>query len=284
MLQRLFSNSKSSNQNVLNLYKYVKKNRDSKTWESKENLELHILLTELSENDWNSLVIDFLNWDELEQNIMSDCVAYGIDGKYETKYTNDKRLLAQKLYSKMQNGFSHPEIKKWKKNYRVHSKTKSQNPKVLSIYDYLLKNEYEDGDYWSLGGGSQEIQNRLNDFSDKDWKNLKQDIVNWSEDDRDILIESIAFGFDKMFTPCLKNEMISKAGKFLLDLFILSIGDRNEIAYFTFFIAKSELNTLQDLETLQNWLMTNGFDNENWQQSEIAPLKNVEDAIKKASR
>jgi len=284
MLPRLFSNSKSSNQNVLKVYSYVKKHRDSKTWESKENLELHILLSELSANDWNSFVTDFSNWGELEQNIVSDCVAYGIDGKYEPEYIIEKTVLAQKLYSKMQNGFNHPEIKKWKKNHKLHSKTKSQNPRVLSVYDCLLKNEYIDSDYWSMGGGSNEIQNRLNSFSDKDWDDLKQDIVNWSEDDRDILIESVGFGFDKMFTPYLKNEMISRAGKFLLDLFILNIGDRNEIAYFTFFIAKSELNALQDLETLRNWLKTNGYDTENWQKLEINPLKNVEEAIEKASR
>lgn len=284
MTERLISNSKSSNQNILKIRSYVKRHIESETWESKENIKLHSLLMELSENDWNSLVADFSNWSELEQNIVSDCVAYGIDGIYELKYANEKRLLAQQLYSRMQNGFSHPEFKKWKKNYKVHSKTKSQNPRVLDVYDILLKNEYRDSDYWALGGGSQEIQNKLNTFSDKDWEDLKQDIINWSEDDRDILIESVAFGFDKMFIPYLKNEIISRAGKFLLDLFILNIGDRNEIAYFSFFIAQSDLNSLRDLETLRKWLEASGYENENWQKSEINPLKNVQEAIKKASR
>lgn len=284
MINRLFSNTKSSNQNVLKIYNYVKNNKESETWEVKENLNLHILLMELSENDWNSLVTDFSNWNELEQNILSDCVAYGISGRYETKYTNKKILIAHKLYSKMQKGFSHPEVKKWKKDYKVHSKTKSQNPQILDVYDILLKNEYTDSDYWALGGGSQEIQNKLNSFSDKDWEDLKQDIINWSEDDRDILIESVAFGFDKMFTPYLKNEMISRAGKFLLDLFILNVGCRYEIAYFSFFIAQSDLNSLKDLETLRTWLRASGYESENWQKSEeINPLKNIEEAIKKAS-
>ncbi|MCF6142482.1 hypothetical protein L1S34_14395 [Flavobacterium sp. K77] len=284
MMEKLISNSKSSNQNILKIYSFVKNNIASKTWELKENLELHEIFIKLSENDWNSLINDFSNWSELEQNIVSDCVAYGIDGKFEVKYENERRLLAQKLYSKMQNGFSHPEIKKWKKNFRVHSKTKSQNSRVLGVYDYLLKNEYEDSDYWSLGGGSQEIQNKLNSFSDKDWEDLKQDVINWNEDDIDVLIESVAYGFDKMFIPYLKNEMVSRAGKFLLDLFILNIGDRNEIVYYSFFIAQSDLNNLKDLETLKEWLKTNGYESEIWMKSEINPLKSIEEAIKKASR
>lgn len=284
MTEKLFLNSKSSNKNVLKIYNYVNKNKESETWESQENIQLHTFLMGLSENDWNSLIADFSNWSELEQNIVSDCVAYGIDGKFEDKYTNEKRLLAQNLYSKMQNGFSHPEIKKWRKNFRVHSKTKSQNPKVLEVYDYLLKNEYIDSDHWSFGGGSQDIQNELNSFSDRDWEDLKEDIINWNEDDRDILIRSVAFGFDKMFTPCLRNEMVSRAGKFLLDLFMLNIGDRNEIAYYSFFIAQSDLNNLRDLETLKDWLKTNGYESEIWMKSEISPLKSIEEAIRKASR
>lgn len=283
MSEKLFANSKNSNQNILKIYSFVKNNIESKTWESKENLELHNFLIELSENDWKFLIADFSNWSELEQNIVSDCVAYGIDGKFDIKYVNEKRLLAQSLYSKMQNGFSHPEIKKWKKNFRVHSKTKSQNPRVLGVYDYLLKNEYIDGDYWSMGGGSQEIQNQLNSYSDKDWEDLKEDIINWNENDRDVLIESVAFGFVNMFTPYLRNEMVSRAGKFLLDLFMLNIGDRNEIAYYSFFIAQSDLNNLRDLETLKDWLKTNGYESEIWMESEINPLKSIEEAIRKAS-
>lgn len=68
-------------------------------------------MIETSENDWNILITDFSNWTEFEQNIVSDCVAYGIDGKFDIKYDNEQRLLAQKLFSMMQNGFSHPEIK-----------------------------------------------------------------------------------------------------------------------------------------------------------------------------
>lgn len=286
MIQKLFSNTKSSNQNVLKVYQYIRKHKNSKTWETKENLELHNLLMGLSENDWNSLIIDFSNWKELEQNIVSDCVAYGIDGKYEPNYTNDKKNLAQKLYSKMQNGFLHPEIKKWKKNYKIHSKTQSKNPNVLSVYDYILKHEYDDSDFWPLGGGSQEIQNRLNYFETKDWEELKKDIFNWEEDHRNTVLESIAFGFDGMFTPYLKDDVIPEAGNFLLDIFSLvdDIEVRYDIAYFSNFINRSNTQQIEKLIFMKNWMLENGFNNSEWLKSSINPLKNIEEAIEKASR
>lgn len=286
MIQKLFSNSKSSNQNVLKVYHYITKHKKSTTWELKENLELHNLLMKFSENDWNSLIIDFSNWNELEQNILSDCVAYGIDGKYEPNYTNDKRLLAQKLYSKMHNGFSHPEIKKWKKNYKIHSKTQSKNPNVLSVYNYMLKHEYDDSDFWSLGGGSQEIQNRLNNFKIKDWEDLKKDIFNWEEDQKNTVLESIAFGFDGMFTPYLKEEVIPEAGNFLLDIFSLidDIDIRYDIAYSSNFINRSNTKQIEKLIFMRNWMLENGFDSKEWIESSINPLKNIEEAIEKASR
>lgn len=285
MIQKLFSNTKSSNQNVLKVYQYIRKHKNSKTWETKENLELHNLLMGLSENDWNSLIIDFSNWKELEQNIVSDCVAYGIDGKYEPNYTNDKKNLAQKLYSKMQNGFLHPEIKKWKKNYKIHSKTQSKNPNVLSVYDYILKHEYDDSDFWPLGGGSQEIQNRLNYFETKDWEELKKDIFNWEEDHRNTVLESIAFGFDGMFTPYLKDDVIPEAGNFLLDIFSLvdDIEVRYDIAYFSNFINRSNTQQIEKLIFMKNWMLENGFNNSEWLKSSINPLKNIEEAIEKAS-
>lgn len=286
MIQKLFSNSKSSNQNVLKIYQYITKHKKSKTWESKENLELHFLLMKFSENDWNSLIIDFSNWNELEQNIVSDCVAFGISGKYEPNYTNDKKNLAQKLFSKMQNGFSHPELKKWKKNYKIHSKTQSKNQNVLSVYDYILKHEYDDSDFWSLGGGSQKIQNMLNFFEIKDWKELKRDIFNWEENHRNIVLDSVAFGFDETFTPYLKEEIIPEAGNFLLDIFLLvdDIDVRYDIAYFSNFINRSYTQQIEKLIFMRNWMLENGFNSNEWLKSSINPLKNIEEAIEKASR
>ena len=163
--------------------------------------------------------------------------------------------------------------------------SKSKNRKIIVIYKYITETKFYDSDFWALGGGSREIQTRLNNFTTyDDWEDLKQDILNWKEDDRDILINSVAFGFDKMFSPYLNEDMISSAGKFLLDLFILDIGDRHEISYFSFFIAQSELNNIEDLKTMRDWLKANGYENEIWIKSEINPIGNILNAIEKACR
>ena len=155
--------------------------------------------------------------------------------------------------------------------------------RIESIRTYIMDNISRDSDFWSIGGGNQEIQKRLNDFSPNNWKSLKKDISEWNNDEIDLLIDAIAFGFDGMFTPFLNKEIISEAGKFLLDLFILNIGHRDEIAYFSFFIAQSQLTDIKDLNVMKDWLRKNGYGNENWLQSEINPIGNIEMAIKNAS-
>ncbi|WP_229746975.1 hypothetical protein, partial [Dokdonia pacifica] len=162
--------------------------------------------------------------------------------------------------------------------------SKSENKKIISIFKYITETKIYDSDFWALGGGSQEVQTRLNNFTTYDWEDLKQDLLNWKEDDRNILINSVAFGFDKIFSPYLNEEMVSSAGKFLLDLFILDIGDRHEISYFAFFIMQSELNSIEDLKTMRDWLKVNGYENANWIKSEINPIGNIQKAIEKASR
>ena len=51
MTEKLFLNSKSSNQNVLKIYNYVYKNKESETWESKENIQLFTrIFSKISDN------------------------------------------------------------------------------------------------------------------------------------------------------------------------------------------------------------------------------------------
>ncbi|WP_166926286.1 hypothetical protein [Flavobacterium poyangense] len=162
----------------------------------------------------------------------------------------------------------------------------SENHKVKSIYNFILKNESVDSDYWSLGGGSNGIQNILNTFLDEDWNDFKIEIIKWNSDYVDTVIQSIAFGFDGMFTPSLDKKSISNAGNFLLDIFI-SLSDINhkfDISYFSFFINKSNSNQIEKLKFMKNWMIDNGFTKENWLKSKVNPIENIEEAINKASR
>lgn len=162
----------------------------------------------------------------------------------------------------------------------------NENHKVKSIYNFIQKNEFKDSDYWSMGGGSNGIQNILNTFLDEDWNDFKMEIINWDNDYVNIVIESIAFGFDGMFTQSLYEKLISNAGNFLLDIFISlnNINHRLDISYFSFFIIKSSSNQIEKLKFMKNWMIENGFSEENWLKSKLNPIENIQESVNKPSR
>jgi len=138
---------------------------------------------------------------------------------------------------------------------------KNENHKIQSIYNFIIKNEFEDSDFWSLGCGSNEIQNIANTFFDEDWHEFKREIIKWNDEHIRIVIESIPFGFNGMFTPSLSEKSISNAGEFLLDIFILlnDMDHRLDISYYSFFINKSNSNQIDKLKFMENWMIENGF-------------------------
>ncbi len=169
------------------------------------------------------------------------------------------------------------------KNYKINSKTKSNNLNILSVYDYLLKNEYVDGDFWSLGGGNEEVQRILNYFNDSDWNDLKKDFLNWTEYQQIVIINAIPHGFDNMFPSGLKGKTFHQEANFLLDIFILldDFEIRSEISYNSFFINMSNTQQIEKLEFMKDWMLKNGFDNESWKQSVANPIINIEEAMDK---
>lgn len=279
MKAKIFSNSKSSNQKVLKIYQYVIENKESKNWELRNNLELHNLLMDLSKDDFDELVFSFSFWNTLEQNIVSDCVAYGIDGKYNPLYTNEKRLAAQKLYSKMKKGFSHPELKKWKKDYRVHSKTKSNNLKVLELYNHLLKYQYWDSDYWTLGGGNQELLTRLTGYNEIDWEDLNKDIINWSLNDKDILIEALSDEYEAYYFR--DNGVLTiYVGYFLMDLYEKKMVSGENIGSFAYVMLESNFLETQFLKEMKGWLIKNGFEH-GWDGHPWNPIEHINTLLNK---
>lgn len=161
-----------------------------------------------------------------------------------------------------------------------------RNQKVNSVHEYILKNELKDSDFWSIGGGNNEIQSILNTFDKEDWDELKNEVQKWKGENISLVIESVAFGFDGMFTPSLDKKSILNATEFLLDMFI-SIEDldhRSEISYFSFFINQSNSKQINKLSFIENWMMENGFEEEIWIKSKVNPIGNVREAIEKASQ
>ena len=91
--------------------------------------------------------------------------------------------------------YTSQEMKAWYENFRVNSKTKSENAKVKSIYDIILRNEYTDSDYWYMGGGADEFIKYLQNFNVEDIKDLENDIQNWTNDQLWILRECLVYGY-----------------------------------------------------------------------------------------
>lgn len=178
--------------------------------------------------------------------------------------------------------------KKYPKKILSKSKSECRNTKIKYMYEYILYIYYfslDNGDFWYLGGGNNDIQLLINEFNAEDWNELKKDLINWESFHRDILIDAIPFGFDKMFSPSLNKDQIPFAGNFLLDLFdsYEEIELRSEISYFSFFINMSNSNQILKLENMKKWMLENGYDNDDWNKSPINPIGNINEAIKKAS-
>lgn len=155
---------------------------------------------------------------------------------------------------------------------------KSDNPNISYVYDYILKNKNSDGDFWSLGGGSVEIQYRLNDFKKEDWEDLKNEILNWNERERYILLNSITYGFDDWGYPELDDKVITDAGNFYLDMFILidDVDKKSDIAFNGFFINKSGTKDIEKLKIVRDWILeTKNFEF-------TKSLKYIEETIEKS--
>ncbi len=82
------------------------------------------------------------------------------------------------------------EYTKWQQNYKLNFATKSKNSKVLDVYDYILKHEYSDGDFWHHEGNAQ-LAMKLCKFEEADFIDLKNDVNNWNYEQFEMLINSL---------------------------------------------------------------------------------------------
>lgn len=77
------------------------------------------------------------------------------------------------------------------KKYHVTSATQSANPLVVALYSFITQNENRDSDFWTQGGGFDDIYYRLLKFDEEDWNSLKNDLENWSYDQLELFCEGL---------------------------------------------------------------------------------------------
>ena len=82
----------------------------------------------------------------------------------------------------------------FKKKYIKSCKTKSLNTDVLELYSFILENERNDSDYWTIGNGFDEITIILKYFKECSWDELKTDLSNWTIFQLDIFTEAVLTG------------------------------------------------------------------------------------------
>lgn len=63
---------------------------------------------------------------------------------------------------------------------------KSKWWRVVVVYEIIVEDENSDTDYWSSVGG-EAVNFKLADFTNEDWSKLKEDLINWTSQQIEIL-------------------------------------------------------------------------------------------------
>lgn len=108
------------------------------------------------------------------------------------------------------------------KKYKVTSATQSTNPLVVTLYEFIVKNENVDSDFWSQGGGSDEIYYSLLKFDEGAWSSLKEDLRNWSFFQLELFCEGL-MNVDYYKTDYSENEIDNLANRFTVIPVLLEI-------------------------------------------------------------
>lgn len=75
--------------------------------------------------------------------------------------------------------------------------TQSQNLPVLKLYAFMLQNQNNDSDFWSVSGDDNIVYILEQEFKNEDdWKALEQDLQHWSDFQLDLFTEGIMRGSD----------------------------------------------------------------------------------------
>ncbi len=111
----------------------------------------------------------------------------------------------------------------FKQKYIENCKTESLNESVLKLYAYILEGENFDSDFWSIGGGNDDVVKILeHNFSENAWLELIVDIQYWSLNQIEILAECLQTGTgnydnDEILCSINKRKNLLKEINHLID-------------------------------------------------------------------
>lgn len=88
------------------------------------------------------------------------------------------------------------EFDSLRQKYPNACKTQSTNACVLEIYSIVLIGEHRDSDYWNEEHGASDIIRVFeNCFTANDWKELEDDLKNWTTAQLELFTEAILSGY-----------------------------------------------------------------------------------------
>lgn len=83
-----------------------------------------------------------------------------------------------------------------RQKFPTDCKTQSTNPCVLEIYSIVLIGEHRDSDYWNEDHGASDIIRVFeNCFTAYDWKELEDDLKNWTTSQLELFTAAILSGY-----------------------------------------------------------------------------------------
>lgn len=185
--------------------------------------------------------------------------------------------------------------------YPERCKTKSNNPNVIAIYNVILEHENSDSDYWNEDHGSEAIiQIFENVFSEYDWKDLENDLNNWTAFQLELFTQAILGGYMSYTNGGIyyqsDKEIIKKITKTIPKRFdllfsIIKIESESKLALECSNIIKENLNFINDhfnilLETNFTYLakIQNIIELLNLSESNYDDLIDLKEKTQKASR
>lgn len=99
-------------------------------------------------------------------------------------------------------------MKDLKLKYGERWSSKSTNICIIEVYEFIVKNENVDSDFWNEDVGTFELIEIVNDcFTTYDWQELKKDLTFWTNSQLEILIYCLMNGYGMYISQSYRSNI-----------------------------------------------------------------------------
>ena len=145
------------------------------------------------------------------------------------------------------------QIGQWMNNWKINYTSLSKMSATIDIYEMILKDEFTDTDHW-YGNGGSDVNYRLSKFTHNDWQHLKEDLINWKDNQLEILSLILTTSDDYFTIEDIKAFKSYKSECFLFILTICNDDQFIDLISEIHFIKLHENRNLEQLQTVYSRL------------------------------